>query len=366
MNDLSTDERYWVWLASIDGVFAKWFYILQSVFFEPKAVWEHAGDIPSAIPNFPTRIAKAIADARDPKYLDRIFEDIEKCALHVTTAITQNYPYTLEVLTEPPPVLYYKGRLPDVWDRCVSIVGTRKPSRNGEKFVRKIACEIAAQDVTVVSGMARGIDTAAHEGTLDANGVTVAVLGCGADVVYPKENMTLYERIAERGTVLSEFRPGTPPIAENFPRRNRIIAALSGATVVSEGGRKSGARITADLALSLGRQVFAIPCEPGSDVSALPIFLLKSGASLLSESADLMDAMNWKMKQNIQKKVNNNIFRLDFFQEQLYNSLLKGTLTAEQLADRLDVPVSRVNSALTIMEVMGAVESLPGNGYGIK
>ena len=279
MNDLSADERYWVWLASIDGVFAKWFYILQSVFLEPKAVWEHAGDIPSAIPNFPTGIARAIADARNPEYFDRIFENIEKCALHVTTAVTQNYPYTLEALTEPPPVLYYKGRLPDVWERSVSIVGTRKPSRNGEKIVRKIAREIAAQDVIVVSGMARGIDTAAHEGALDADGVTVAVLGCGADVVYPKENRMLYERIAERGAVLSEFRPGTPPVAENFPRRNRIIAAISGATVVSEGGRRSGARITADLALTLGRQVFAIPCEPGSDVFCTAYIFTEIGSA---------------------------------------------------------------------------------------
>lgn len=366
MNDLSADERYWVWLAGIDGVFAKWFYTLQSVFLEPKAVWENARDIRSVIPNFPAKIAQAIADARDPQYFDGIFKNIENCALQVLTAVTPNYPDALKALTDPPPVLYYKGCLPEVWERSVSIVGTRRPSRNGGKIVRKIACELAAQDVIVVSGMARGIDAAAHEGALDADGVTVAVLGSGADVVYPKENRLLYERIAERGAVLSEFRPGTPPMAENFPRRNRIIAAISGATAVSEGGWKSGARITADLALSLGKQVFAIPCEPGSDISALPIFLLKSGASVLSESTDLMDAMNWERRGNIPKKENKKVSGLDFFQEQLYNALLKGTLTAEQLSDRLDVPVSRVNSALTIMEVMGAVESLPGNVYGIK
>lgn len=366
MNELRAEEKYWVWLSSIDGVFAKWFYILQSVYIAPKGVWEHADDILKDIPNFPPQIADAVVKARGNGYFDALFEKIDQKGLSVTTAVSPDYPYTLLSLDDPPPVLYYKGNLPEIWERSVSIVGTRQPTRNGARIVRKIAEEIAAQDVLVVSGMARGIDTAAHMGALDAGGTTVAVLGCGAEEVYPKENRELYERIIQNGAVLSEFRPDTPPIAENFPRRNRIIAAVSGATVVSEGGVKSGARITADIALSLGRQVFAIPCEPGSSVSALPISLLKSGAALLSESGDLMEAMEWKPRTPKRRNENKKKPGLDFFQEQIYNSLLKGDLTAEQLADRLNEPVSRTGSALTIMEMLDVVERLPGNVYSVK
>lgn len=366
MNDIDAAERYWVWLSSIDGVFAKWFYILQSFYIEPQKVWEHAGDILSDIPRFPPQVAGAVLKARNDGYMNILFDSIEKKGLNVTTAVSADYPYSLHDLPDPPPVLYYKGILPDIWERSVSIVGTRRPTRNGEKFAREIASEIAAQDVLVVSGMARGIDTAAHEGALDAKGATIAVLGCSAETVYPKENRALYDRIKENGAVLSEFRPDTPPIAENFPQRNRIIAAISGATIVSEGGVKSGARITADLALSLGRQVFAIPCDPKSEVSALPISLLKSGASLLSETADLMEAMDWKPHIRKNKKENKKNLSLDFFQERIYNSLLKGDLTPEQLSDRLKVPIGSVGSALTIMEMMDVVERMPGNLYSIK
>jgi len=366
MNDLSPAESYWVWLSSIDGVFARWFYVLQGVYLEPRTVYERSNDILKDIPNFPPKIAKAIREASCSCYFDSLFETIRTKKLSVTTAVSSDYPYTLHVLPDPPPVLYYKGVLPKLWDRSISMVGTRRPTRGGEKFVRQLASKIAAQDVLIVSGMARGIDTAAHLGALDACGHTVAVLGCGADRVYPKENQAVYEQIIQNGAVISEFRPDTPPIAENFPRRNRIIAAISAATVVAEGGGKSGARITADIALSLGKQVFAIPCEPGSNVSDLPISLLKSGAPILSETEDLMENMGWKTCAFKNKKENKKALGLDFFQEQIYNSLLKGDLTAEQLADRLEVPVGQVNSALTIMELLDAVERLPGNSYCIK
>jgi len=365
MIELSAEEKYWVWLSSIDGVFPKWFYSLQSVYMDPKSVYENADEILNDLPHFPPQTAESIKKGRNTFYWDGLFENIEKRGLSVTTAISSDYPYTLESLSDPPPVLYYRGILPQVWERSVSIVGTRTPTRNGTKFLRSIAAEISAQGILVVSGMARGIDTAAHMGAIDAGGKTVAVLGCSAETIYPKENREVYEQIIENGAVISEFRPGTPPVAENFPRRNRIIAALSDALIVSEGGMKSGARITADIALSLGKNVFAIPGDPSLEVSALPISLLKSGAILLSECADLMEEMNWTHRREKNFRKNKNIFGLDFFQEQIYNSLLKGDLTAEQLVDMLNAPICSVNSALTIMELSGAVNRLPGNLYCI-
>lgn len=360
------EEMYWVWLSSIDGVFPKWFYLLQSVFLEPKNVWDCAGEILARLPNFPGNIAENIKKARTEKYLEGLLTDIRAKGIKALPAASQKYPYTLHALPDPPPVLYCKGTLPEIWERSVSVVGTRRPTRAGMLSARKMAASIAMQDVVVVSGMARGIDTAAHTGALEAGGRTVAVLGSGVDVVYPKENKDLYDKIIEHGAVISEFRPGTPPLSGNFPRRNRIIAALSGATIVSEGGEKSGARITADIALSIGRQVFAIPCDIGSDVAALPIALLKSGASLISESRDLMDAMGWKIRNPVGQKKEPSKNVLDFLQEQIYNSLLKGELTTEQLASEINAPINEINTALTMMEFADVVVCLPGNYFSIN
>ncbi len=366
MTELSQDEIYWIWLSGIDGVFPKWFYMLQSVFLEPKYVWEYAGEISARLPNFPQNIAENIKKARTDDFLENLLSGIRKKGITPLTAASQNYPYPLHALIDPPPVLYCRGALPQIWERSVSIVGTRRPTRNGYNSARNMAFSIALQDVAVVSGMARGIDTAAHTGALEAGGCTVAVLGSGVDVVYPKENRELYEKIIQTGAVVSEFRPGTPPLSGNFPRRNRIIAALSAATIVSEGGIKSGARITADIALSIGRQVFAIPCDIGSDVAALPIALLKSGAALISESRDLMEAMGWKSRGAGGQKKENRKNVLDFLQEQIYNSLLKGELTTEQLANEINIPINEINTALTMMEFNGVIECLPGNYFSIK
>ena len=366
MNEMSADEMYWVWLSGLDGVFPKWFYMLQSVFLEPKKVWECANDIQKQLPQFPKALAENIRKAKSAEYFDGLFEYLQENDISFVTAVSGDYPYTLQSLTDPPPVLYYKGTLPTIWERSVSIVGTRKPTRNGVKTAQDMAAKIAAQGVLVVSGMARGIDTAAHTGALSAGGVTVAVLGTGVDEIYPKENKELYHNIIESGAVVSEFRPKTPPIAGNFPQRNRIIAALTAATIVSEGGVRSGARITADIALTLGRQVFAIPCDIGSDVSSLPIGLLKSGAELLSGSSDLMEAMGWKNRPAANKKKDIKKYRLDFLQEQIYNSLLKGDMTLEMLADEMEVPISQLGSALTMMEMLGAVVCLPGNYFSVN
>jgi DNA processing protein len=363
MNGPDGEERYWLWLASVDGVFSKWFYKLLGAFFEPRAVWENAEEIPRKIPDFPKDLARNILKAKNAEYLDGLVAYMEESRICYVTASNAEYPYPLHDLNDPPPVLYYKGTLPNLWERSVSVVGTRKPTRNGAKTAETIAAELGSQGVLIVSGMARGIDAAAHKGAIAAGGTTVAVLGCGADVVYPKENEEIYKKIQDNGAVVSEFKPKSAPIAGNFPKRNRIIAALSCATVVSEGGEKSGARITADVALSLGRQVFAIPCDIGSSVSSLPVSLIKSGAEVLAGSRDLMEYMGWKTGAARRAKKNPQKYVLDFLQEQIYNSLLKGDSTLEMLAEELEAPIGSIGAALTRMELMGAIDCLPGNRF---
>ncbi|MEI6100631.1 MAG: DNA-processing protein DprA [Eubacteriales bacterium] len=305
-------------------------------------------------------------EAKNAEYFDKLTAYMENNHISYVPVMSGDYPYPLHDLSDPPPVLYYRGTLPGFWERSVSIVGTRNPTRNGQKTAETIASQIAGYDVIIVSGMARGIDTAAHTGAIAAGGTTVAVLGCGVDVVYPKENEELYNKIIENGAVVSEYKPKTALIAGNFPRRNRIIAALSGATVVSEGGEHSGARITADAALALGRAVFAIPCDIGSSVASLPVSLIKSGAEVLAGSRDLMEAMGWKTGTGNRAKKSQKKYMLDFLQEQIYNSLLKGDLTLEELAEAIDAPIGKIGAALTRMELLGAVACLPGNTFSIS
>jgi DNA processing protein len=198
------------------------------------------------------------------------------------------YPILLRRICDPPPVLYARGPLPEEDDAAtVAVVGSRAATMAGRTLARAMARDLAAWGVTVVSGLARGIDTAAHEGTLDAPGRTVAVLGCGLDRTYPAENERLAGRIAESGAVVSEFALGTPPLPEHFPRRNRVIAGWSQAVVVVEAATRSGALNTARCAADEGRDVLAVPGHPTQPASAGTNQLIRDGAGLVRSAMDV-------------------------------------------------------------------------------
>jgi DNA processing protein len=199
------------------------------------------------------------------------------------------YPLWLDRIHEPPAVLWVRGRVvADEGARAVAIVGARAATPLGQSFARMLAADLAAAGLTIVSGLARGIDTAAHQGALDAGGRTVAVLGSGLDVLYPPENRALAERIAHEGAVVSEFAPGTLPWKQNFPRRNRTIAGWGRALVVVEAGRKSGALLTAAAALEEGREVMAVPGHPSLAGAAGTNALLRDGAALVRGAEDVL------------------------------------------------------------------------------
>lgn len=204
----------------------------------------------------------------------------------------EQYPETLKCLDDCPPVLYVKGNIDALqFKRSVAIVGARSASINGNNIARRIAGELAAQDVCVISGMARGIDTASHQGAMTAHngsGVTIAVLGTGVDVAYPPENSSVYEQIAVNGCIISEFPLGTSANASNFPRRNRLIAALSQGVLVVEAGLKSGSLITADYALRLNKKLFAVPGTPDASRSSGTNYLIKNGAYLVENAKDIL------------------------------------------------------------------------------
>ena len=220
-----------------------------------------------------------------------VLEEIDKLDRLGITLIPleeASYPELLRHISDPPPFLYVRGSLSSGEVRSVALVGSRRASAYGRRISRKIARDLARMGGCVVSGMARGIDTEAHKGALDGGGKTVAVLGCGVDVLYPPENGDLYRAILETGAIVSEFPPGTQPKPAHFPVRNRVISGLSRAVVVLEGTDRSGSLITAGFALDQGREVFALPGPVDSTRSAGPHRLIRDGAALIRSAADIM------------------------------------------------------------------------------
>jgi DNA processing protein len=273
-------------LAQVSGVGARMIRELKTVFGSYQAAWEaHPAewlDVPGATPGLRDRFE----EHRNSLDTEAFAKRLRDSGIFILGLDQPGYPEQLAVIDSPPPVLYARGRLEPLLPDKIAIVGTRKASEYYVKHSRKTAYELASLGLTVVSGMALGIDTAAHEGALDAQGMTIAVLGCGVDVVYPPQNDALYRRLIEQALVVSEFAPGAAPIKENFPKRNRIIAGLSHGVVVAEAPIASGALITARFAIDAGREVFAFPGYPGKASSLGGHQLIKSGQAKLIDDAD--------------------------------------------------------------------------------
>lgn len=221
---------------------------------------------------------------------DRVLETCNKKEIRIVTINDVEYPFRLKHISPVPLLFYVKGEIPkEVNDLSISIVGTREPTAYGEAAAEKISYDLASMGVAVISGMARGVDTAAHKAALRAGGKTVAVLGSGVDYIYPYENKMLYEEITHSGAVISEFPPMTKPERENFPIRNRIISGISKGTVVVESNEKGGSMITARLALEQGRDVFAVPGAINSSQSLGTNELIKQGAKLVTSAVDVIE-----------------------------------------------------------------------------
>ncbi|HET9887643.1 MAG TPA: DNA-processing protein DprA [bacterium] len=218
-----------------------------------------------------------------------IAQQCEQLGIDILVRGSPDWPESLECLDDVPEILFVRGKLSVVQRSAVGIVGSRECSAAGEELAARMAARLAEEGWATVSGMARGIDAAAHRGSLDGGGETIAVLGCGIDVRYPEENLDLHQRIPQNGLLVSEFAPGMPPISGNFPRRNRILSALSQAIVLVECRVRSGALITCRHALDQGREVFIVPGWPTSPLSAGPLQFLREGARAIRNAEDLLE-----------------------------------------------------------------------------
>ncbi|MEC4677172.1 MAG: DNA-processing protein DprA [Nitrospirota bacterium] len=288
------ESRYWLALKQVPGIGNLLFKRLIEVYKTPEAVFDAAELDLAQVEGLSLNLAKAIHVFDDFDVVDRELEALEKASVSLLTLGDPTYPARLLAIYDPPPVLYVKGILLD-GNRAsedegptIAVVGTRKTTAYGRRVTDRLSQALSEQGVTIVSGFARGVDSIAHRAALNAGGQTIAVLGCGLDCIYPPEHKKLYQDINERGLIVSEFPLGTPPVAHNFPKRNRIISGLSLGCLVVEAGLKSGSLITARLAMEQGREVFAVPGAIDSVLSAGPHQLIASGAKLVQTVGDIL------------------------------------------------------------------------------
>ncbi len=415
---LSEQVLYWIWLARACGVASKNFVRLIERFETPFDIYSLGEDQIEYIEGIGEQLKVKLSD-KDLEESYSVLKFCKKNRVDVICYSDKRYPSSLRRLEDPPAVLFCRGKLPDFNTRlCIAVVGTRKMSEYGKQAAYKIAYEMAAANAVVVSGMALGIDGVASGGTIAAGGDTVAVLGCGIDVVYPKQHARLYEKIIRTGAVITEFMPSTPPEKYNFPIRNRIISGLCQGTLVVEGDRRSGALITARSAIAQGREVFALPGKVNESNSEGPNELIRDGAYVALGSDDIIrhydflyhDVINYR---GLKKAKNSSEIDEEFLEEldicarsykkheierdasapvkedkeETSKSEEKPTVSEDMLAGLdesvrkifssmpHDVPVSPdslveegfsapdVVTSLTMLELCGLVSSLPGGLY---
>jgi DNA processing protein len=247
-------------------------------------------------------LAEAIDQQRKSIDIDRQLRLMEKYGVRIITQDDSDYPKNLRNIFDPPLVLFLRGKILPGDDFSIAIVGTRMATIYGMNMARKISTQLGQQGFTIISGGARGIDTAAHQAALGINARTIAVVGCGLDVVYPSENTRLFEQIIQGGALISEFPMGTPPFRQNFPQRNRIISGLSMGVVVIEAPRKSGALITASAALEQGREVFCVPGQADSFTMKGSHQLLREGARLVEGVDDIIEEIEPLLRDRLLKR----------------------------------------------------------------
>lgn len=292
---------------------------------------------------------------------EEVLRRLTESGLRLTHYGAPDYPESLFHLHHPPVVLYLAGPAPLPGRRAVAIVGTRRATEYGRRMSRDLAGQLARRGWVVVSGMARGIDGAAHRGALDAGGVTVGVVGAGLDRVYPAAHRDLFRRMRGRGLLVSEFPPGTTPAPGLFPRRNRIIAALARAVIVVQAPARSGALITVQHALELGRQVFAVPGPVGPEASEGVHALLKDGAAPITEAADLLRCFGGAPSKEAGSPEPEPT--RDPGAAGLLRELRRGSGTADELALAAGLPISEALARLGALELEGRVRALPGGRW---
>lgn len=359
---------YWLALSLTPGVGGIFIKRLLDRFKTPEAVFQAPLEELLQIEGLGEKVAREIQKGPVEKKVVRELSLLGEVGGKIMTIRDASYPKRLKEIYDPPPLLYVRGDLKEEDELAVAIVGSRKTTPYGRWITEKMGQELARHGITIVSGMARGIDSHAHWGALSGGGRTIAVLGCGVDVVYPPENRNLYKRIIDQGTVLSEFAMGSPPEGGHFPKRNRIISGLSLGVVVVQASMESGSLITANYALEQGREVFAVPGNVGSDSSRGTHQLIKDGAKLVESSEDILEEVlpQWKKEKEAPQEVERPVRDLTDEEKVLYEQLGETPLHIDVLIRESPFDPGKVSSLLLNLELKGLISQWPGKCFSKK
>jgi len=362
------DVSDWIVLNMIPGVGGATFRRLLNFFGSPGAALKASLQDLNRIRGLTPAVCQSIVDNRDKVPIDRELGMIQERGCRVITIQDESYPSNLKAIYDPPQVLYVKGDLLPADSMAVSIVGTRSASSYGKMVAEQLSGHLAARGITVVSGMAYGIDTAAHRGCLNAGGRTIAVLGNGLSVVYPAGNIKLMEEIVQSGAIISEFPMGMRPLRNNFPRRNRVISGLSLGTLVAEAPKRSGALITADFALEQGREVFAVPGQIFSEMSGGTHDLIKQGAKLVESVEDIIEELPSYALQPVTEedfKVEEERMEIQFSADEkaVWKVIGSSQIHIDDISRRAGLPAYKVSAALVMLELKGLAQQSAGKMF---
>jgi DNA processing protein len=357
---MSDPRLYWIGFNMVKGIGAVRFQALLAAFGSAEAAW-HASPQALFSMGLSPRVVENFTSLRSQVNLEKVWEQIQARNIQIHTWEDETYPRRLKEIDQPPPVLYSLGDLVPEDEWAVAVVGTRRVTSYGRQVAEELGAALARSGVTVVSGMARGVDALAHQAALDAGGRTLAVLGSGVDRIYPPEHRRLAEQISNQGAILSDYAPGTAPDAANFPPRNRIISGLSIAVVVVEAGGKSGALITASFAADQGREVFAVPGNIKAPQSEGTNRLIQQGARPLLDVNEVLESLN--LSSITEQSAARAVLPADATESHLIDILGMEPLHVDDIRERTGLPIDQVSAALALMELKGMVRHLGGMNY---
>jgi DNA processing protein len=356
----SDNKPYLLAFARVKGIGPVRLRLLQAHFGSLARAWNaDMGELLAA--GLDQKSIFALITARKTLSPDAELESFSHSDIKPITWDEPAYPRLLRQIDDPPPVLYVRGTLTDADAWAVGLVGTRRATVYGREVAEMLAGDLARNNITVVSGMARGIDAYSHQAAINAGGRTVAVLGCGVDVIYPPEHRKLAQQIVEHGALVSDYPPGTPPDALNFPPRNRIISGLSLGVVIVEADEKSGALITGEFALDQGREVFAVPGNIFNRSSRGTNMLIQRGAKMVLATSDVLEELNLSMVAG--HVAAQAIVPESDVERQVIAKLSHEPTPTDELVHTLNLPADVVASTLALMELKGMVRQATGTSY---
>ena len=357
------EQKYWIWLSYIPEMWYakanKWLKMFDS----PKEIFETKEESLKKTGIFSEKDINNIVYSKVHINIEEKWNYMESHGIKFVTVDDEEYIDKLKLYEDKPLWLYYKGNLPCEEEKLVGIVGARNCSGYGKSMAENIASKLSLYSIGVVSGLARGIDVAAHRGAIEGKGKTYAVLGCGVDICYPRDNINTYMDIINNGGIMSEYPPGCQPIAWQFPYRNRIISMLSDSVAVIEAKKKSGSLITTDYALKYGKDVFALPGRVTDVLSEGCNELIKTGASVLTEAEDMLFATGVYFEEDSKSKIKKKKILLEKENEVVYSCLDLYPKGLDKLVNETQLLPQQIIQDLISLELEGKVKEISKNQY---